>query len=70
MIDILQQILDFFKTIGDFLVQFFKNLLTMISMIPKFLDVVLSFFSFLPDWLLPTLLIVLFAGVILYLLGR
>lgn len=70
MIDLLQQILDFFKTGADYIIQFFKNLFTMISMIPKFLNAVLSFFGFLPDWLLPALLIVLFAGLVLYLLGR
>lgn len=70
MIDLLQNIVDFFVTAGEFIVNLLKNLFTMISQIPKYLDVLLSFFGFLPSWLLPTLMIVLFAGVILYLLGR
>lgn len=70
MTALLQNILDFFNTAGEFVIQFFKNLFTMISMLPKYVDAILSFFTFLPSWLLPTLMIVLFAGLILYLLGR
>lgn len=51
MISLFKSLITLFKTIVDFVIHLVQNLITFLTMIPKFATKIIEFIGYMPSWL-------------------
>lgn len=52
MINMFKSLITLFKTIVDFVIHLVQNLITFLTMIPKFATKIFEFIEYMPSWLI------------------